>query len=1255
MSKLTRAIEELARRAAQGDVKAQAYRGQRISTRVPTAKSAMENFQTDNLIINRKSLEDAPKAFDINAEFVSRYPTVKTDATTSAGRADAFTAEAVDNLLWLYNQAPPAVRNIGKNWYVGANRIAGELAEKYGISHESASAVLASLSPQKDWYQNVSLAERVINGYKKSAGKMLDADSLATAREIYSDPKFANNIKAMATMPFDELDDVQKAMYVRSLDQTHNNRGYQMINPNGDRVGQAFSDKTGKANVTAWGSNSEIAKAIRVIEDPSIENISRQMGGAHKVRNFYNNISDPTYAIDNPDLGDVTIDTHAVAADQIMPLSGNSVPVGAAFGTAKGVASSAQTGARGTYGLHADAYRIAARELGIQPRELQSVTWETVRSLFPASFKTKGNVSEINGIWELYNSGKLSKGLARELILDKAGGIPDPDWAAGLDTAASGQRGLGANTGELSFSGVPEGQTAGRANAGRNLIAAGFSAALLGTLGIGYSDPSRAGVIGAVRKNVDEVLLQGQDSARGVGSLAGASGRTFKNRLDETVARVYDNLRTQKDQYGEPVFDQLPVGKIEGATGRSGASPIARYRMPEGYAGSLDELKRASPDLIEIAPDSTGARYFSQQITSAKDANKYGASVYVYPENEYQQMRLFVTEDGSAGYALKPDGDVVSAFSAGKHKGVAQNILLHAVEQGGTKLDAFDTVLPDLYSTMGFRESGRLPWDDAQAPDEWNKAVFSAFNGGEPDVSFMAYNKDPAIPVEPQYANDYDAAMKAQDRDVKALSNNYGVGPVPAAMAAAATGPISSGIKRLASAYDKVANPQAEGVARMVEQGQISPEQAEKYTNTIKAYKLFRTKGGNTDELFPLFVNANKPVRMGEWNPAESGSLTDAGKVKSSIGPLAYRPGWHAGDAPVATHIGGKSDASLKAPDYRPADQVWAEVEMPADVDWQSVADSRMEYSKAGKPIPRTAQITDQIPEGGYYRYKTNPNMTGDWLIAGDMKVNRVLTPSEVYQINAERGVHDLPPVDENGKMLWSLALGSGLTAAGIAPEEAKAELLSEVPQEQAQQLQDNWSQIKANAQAGMGGMGVRSAPTAEDEEAMLAAQPPAPTGGDLLRQANDEFASGIMTEPRSYMGDIEQALLGGIMQTAGMADLAADVFSSLAAPVMSAPGAIGRYVADRYIPGANYSAEDIARERKATEDYFNYQPRTELGPQYGEQAMQAIGGAIGPYIPAIKKAADDSYILGAMRKGYDYLGDKEKELAKAMLDLSPI
>jgi cell division septum initiation protein DivIVA len=190
-----------------------------------------------------------------------------------------------------------------------------------------------------------------------------------------------------------------------------------------------------------------------------------------------------------------------------------------------------------------------------------------------------------------------------------------------------------------------------------------------------------------------------------------------------------------------------------------------------------------------------------------------------------------------------------------------------------------------------------------------------------------------------------------------------------------------------------------------------------------------------------------------------------------------------------------------------------------------------------------------------------------------------------------------------------------------------------------------------STAGASDGGMGVRMPPTAEDEESMLA-----PTGGDLMQQANRDFVSSIRTQPEpDFLTGVQQQLLSGIMKTAGVADLSADIASAMAGPLLSAPGAIARYAADRYVPGVNYSAEEMAQGRRETEDYFNYQPRTELGPQYGEQIMQGIGGAIAPYVPAIKKAAGDSYILGAMRQGYDYLGEREKELAKALMDLSPI
>jgi len=231
---------------------------------------------------------------------------------------------------------------------------------------------------------------------------------------------------------------------------------------------------------------------------------------------------------------------------------------------------------------------------------------------------------------------------------------------------------------------------------------------------------------------------------------------------------------------------------------------------------------------------------------------------------------------------------------------------------------------------------------------------------------------------------------------------------------------------------------------------------------TIKAYKLFRVNANRPGELFPLFVNADKPVEIGKWYEAEVGEMS-GDKVKSKIGNLAYRPGWHAGDSPLATHIGDftpqqkaqkaraedarksamqtaladprftdsyqQADAATKkklladlkasinkkypypkgttTPSIRPDNQVWAEVEMPADYDWQSEADKRGINPK-GKFIAKTAHITDQIPKGGHYRYKTNTNMTGNWIIGGAMKVTRALSDQEVEQLNTKVGAADL-------------------------------------------------------------------------------------------------------------------------------------------------------------------------------------------------------------------------------------------------------
>lgn len=56
------------------------------------------------------------------------------------------------------------------------------------------------------------------------------------------------------------------------------------------------------------------------------------------------------------------------------------------------------------------------------------------------------------------------------------------------------------------------------------------------------------------------------------------------------------------------------------------------------------------------------------------------------------------------------------------------------------RLDCFDTVLPTLYADAGFVPVARFAWNDDYAPDGWDYQQFGRFNGGQPDVMFMAHD-----------------------------------------------------------------------------------------------------------------------------------------------------------------------------------------------------------------------------------------------------------------------------------------------------------------------------------------------------------------------------------------------------------------------------------------------------------------------------------------------------------------------------------
>lgn len=383
-----------------------------------------------------------------------------------------------DNILHVFDAVPESIREQTRHWYIGANRLAGGMAEEFGVSIEQAAGVIAALSPQKDWDQNVSLARRVLGVMKNPNAKVSKslveyAVKEVVGREIFgkTDKELDEQSKrereeeqnemkrrfgmtptdraialraAMAEIPSGtRIRDIKepnlRAILIRAYDQKNNDRGYQIHSPDGKPVRRAMravasKGKTGIVSyeyvdrVAAWGTLSSIKQAASIAENGDLTNISNSLGQAHKLRNFYNNIADPS------DPRWVTIDTHAVAVGVFEPVAGTAHQVSAALGGSGSVSA----GVKGLYALYAEAYFRAAKERGVLPREMQSVTWDAIRTLFPSELKTT-LYGAIENVWLDYHNGKINADEVRKNVTELAGGFRTPEWAqTGGDQRKSG-------------------------------------------------------------------------------------------------------------------------------------------------------------------------------------------------------------------------------------------------------------------------------------------------------------------------------------------------------------------------------------------------------------------------------------------------------------------------------------------------------------------------------------------------------------------------------------------------------------------------------------------------------------------------------------------------------------------------------------------------------------------------------------------------------------------------------------------------
>ena len=133
---------------------------------------------------------------------------------------------------------------------------------------------------------------------------------------------------------------------------------------------------------------------------------------------------------------------------------------------------------------------------------------------------------------------------------------------------------------------------------------------------------------------------------------------------------------------------------------------------------------------------------FNKAITNAKTSlGDTGAAVYVYPAEDLANSKKFLSADGKSGFAIKNDGDIVSVFNSSDRPGASIAALQLAVQNGGTKLDAFDIALPHIYALAGFKVVRREKWNQEFMPEGWNRKYFEKQGfSGTPDVVYMEYD-----------------------------------------------------------------------------------------------------------------------------------------------------------------------------------------------------------------------------------------------------------------------------------------------------------------------------------------------------------------------------------------------------------------------------------------------------------------------------------------------------------------------------------
>lgn len=152
----------------------------------------------------------------------------------------------------------------------------------------------------------------------------------------------------------------------------------------------------------------------------------------------------------------------------------------------------------------------------------------------------------------------------------------------------------------------------------------------------------------------------------------------------------------------------------------------------------------------------------------------------------------------------------------------------------------------------------------------------------------------------------------------------------------------------------------------------------------MKVYKMFKIRKG---KLYPLYVEANREMKIGEWLRSGCGTKVDDTHVKANGcgGKLSLRSGFHSTLIPFTDWIGKKMPDGTLA---QKADTVWCECEI-----------------KGNEIACQLRNGFREIPQDSWYFFRTNSKQKDPWIISDLIKINRILNHEEVKEICKANGI----------------------------------------------------------------------------------------------------------------------------------------------------------------------------------------------------------------------------------------------------------